>query len=165
MAAEELQQQCLPVGGHLVKVFQDEHAAVGGHCVRPETCCSNCDERPIACRAQSMQLRGDKSFAGAALALNRADMQVWNSTLHLLEEAADGWGSSNDGRMVRTGNGSLLSLRLAGEEDAGTTRRNSPVVVAGVMTVSSIGNDARKISKKETGVPLALPFQESEAAV
>ena len=73
-----------------------------------------------------MQFGGNESLAGTAFPFDRADTQVWDSALHLLEKALNGWRSSDDGRMTggkRLGCRSrLLSLRthcrLTGKEDA-----------------------------------------------
>src|SRR5664279_4904789 len=126
-AAKELQQDCLAVRGHLVELLQNEHAAAQRRRIRMKACSLNCDERPIASGAQTMQFRCDEILSGAAVALNRADTQVRNGTLHLLEEPLNGGRSPNDGRIAsgnRHARGSRrLSLgmrfRVTGEQNAG----------------------------------------------
>ena len=51
--------------------------------------------------------------------------------------------------MARPENGSWLSRRLAGQEDAGNDAQEFASVIAGVMAVRCIGSDDKKSVKKK----------------
>ena len=88
--SKELQQQGLPVGGHLVETLENERAAGGGQGSGIKAGCVHGNEGSIAGRTETMQFGGDERFSGAAFSFNRADAQVRDGALHLFEQALNG---------------------------------------------------------------------------
>ena len=118
-----------------------------------------------------MQFGGDKGFSGAAFPFNRADTQVWNGALQLLEQAVNG----GERPMMGAGRVAMAVLdaglrlskhcMLGGEEDAGNDAQEFAGGYRWSHDCEIYRQRRQKNQPKETGVLLALPFQESEADV